>query len=250
MKKFAFLSDIHGHLPLEDDRKELEKQDVICFCGDVFEGRHMSMYGNKKIGQWTKSLADAGKKVIMTPGNHDLMLYRGWLEKNNLPMDYYCRDIMITDPLFQEEVKEKYGIDVLIDEGIEVDGVKIWGSPWSNKFYNWAFMLDENGLYEKFSKIPEGTSVLLVHTPPKVDEKSWEIDVSDYDRSVHCGSASLAKAIGERLEKADVYCGHIHSGNHDESAFYISHDNRIINVSYVNEDYSPYYEPSYCWIGR
>lgn len=244
--KFGILSDIHGYPPLEEDRKELYTCDVVCLCGDVFEGRLLEDFANEQIIDWMKSLTDLGKHVIMTPGNHDLMLYRGWLEKNNLPLDLYCRHILRAHPLTAEKLKEKCGCDVLIDEAIELgNGTKIYGTPWSPLFYNWAFMKDENDLLEIFSKIPDDTHILLTHTPPKEDSKFWKVDISDYDPSLHCGSESLYKAIEGRLESADIYCGHIHSGDHDDCAFYISHDNRVVNVSYVNENYKPYYKPVY-----
>ena len=244
--KYGILSDIHGYPPLDEDRKELATCDVVCLCGDVFEGRVLEDFANEQIIDWMKSLTDLGKRVIMTPGNHDLMLYRGYIEKNNLPMDYYCRNILRAHPLTAEDLKKMCGCEVLIDESVTLEnGMKIYGTPWSPLFYNWAFMKDENDLYEIFSKIPDDTDILLTHTPPKEETDFWKVDISDYDRTVHCGSSSLHKAIEGRLEKADIYCGHIHSGDHDESAFYISHDNRVVNVSYVNENYKPYYKPVY-----
>ena len=248
--KFGILSDIHGYPPVEKDRDELAHCDIVCLCGDVFEGTTMDDFANNQIVEWMKSLTDNGTRVIMTPGNHDIMLYRGWLEKNNLPLDNYCRHIWRAHPLTAEDLKSQCGCEVLIDEGTEAGGVKIWGTPWSPSFCNWAFMKDDAALFEIFSKIPDDTDVVLAHTPPKEETEFWSVDVSDYDRTLHCGSSSLHKAIEGRLESADIFCGHIHSGAHDEGAFYISHDNMVINVSYVNENYKPYYEPHYFWGGE
>ena len=246
--KFGILSDIHGYPPLDEDRKELATCDVVCLCGDIFEGRVLEDFANEQIIDWMKSLTDAGKRVIMTPGNHDLMLYRGYIEKNNLPMDYYCRHILQAQPITVEDMKETCGCEVLIDEGTEVNGIKIYSTPWCPLFYNWSFMKDENDLYEIFSKIPKDTKIVLSHTPPRiagVGEYWWDVDISDYDRTIHCGSLSLAKAIKENLDSAFVFCGHIHSGNHSADKFTIEPNNRVINVSYVNENYKPYYKPYY-----
>ena len=247
--KFGILSDIHGYPPLEEDRKELYTCDVVCLCGDVFEGRLLEDFANDQIIDWMKSLTDLGKRVIMTPGNHDLMLYRGWLEKNNLPLDLYCRHILRAYPLTAEELKEKCGCDVLIDEGTEVNGIKIWGTPNSNRFCQWAWMFEDDDLYEKFSKIPKETKIVLSHTPPRKEDLKWNIDISDYDRTVHCGSRELTQAIEENLDSAIIFCGHIHSGNHNTNDFTIVPNNRVINVSYVNENYKPYYKPYYFEIG-
>ena len=64
---------------------------------------------------------------------------------------------------------EKYLIPTLGDDsGIEIEGIKFWGSPWSNQFGNWAFMADDITLYEQaWSKIPEDTQVLITHGPAK-----------------------------------------------------------------------------------
>ena len=47
--KFGILSDIHGYPPLEEDRKELYTCDVVCLCGDVFEGRLLEDFANDQI---------------------------------------------------------------------------------------------------------------------------------------------------------------------------------------------------------
>lgn len=240
--KFGILSDIHGYPPLEEDCKELATCDVVCLCGDVFEGTHLEDFANKQIIDWMKSLTDAGKRVIMTPGNHDIMMYRGWLEKNNLPIDNYCRHIWRARPLMAEDLKRMCGCEVLIDEGTEVNKIKIYSTPWCPLFYNWSFMKDENDLHKIFSKIPDNTNIILTHTPPN-NEKS-EIDVSDYDRSRHCGSKSLASILKNfHNNQINLFCGHIHSGDHKQKT-------KIgnvfcTNVSYVNENYKPYYKPYY-----
>ena len=243
--KFGILSDIHGYPPLDEDRKELVTCDVVCLCGDVFEGTHLEDFANEQIIDWMKSLTDAGKRVIMTPGNHDIMLYRGWLESNNLPIDNYCRHIWHAYPFTAEDLKKMCSCEVLIDEGTTVNDIKIWGTPWSPLFCNWSFMQDENDLYEKFSKIPKDVNVVLSHTPPRKEFLEWDIDISDYDRTVHCGSKELTKVIEENLNFATIFCGHIHSGNHDSKKFIIAPNNIAINVSYVNENYKPYYKPYY-----
>ena len=56
----------------------------------------------------------------------------------------------------------------LEDSGIEIDGVRFWGSPWTPNFMDWAFMLDRDELlYQKWKAIPEHTDVLITHGPPK-----------------------------------------------------------------------------------
>jgi hypothetical protein len=49
-----------------------------------------------------------------------------------------------------------------------VEGITFWGSPWTTKFKDWAFMKSDTdcpttGLGGVFSKIPEGIDVLVTH---------------------------------------------------------------------------------------
>ncbi len=55
----------------------------------------------------------------------------------------------------------------LEDEGIVIDGVHFWGSPWQPAFGGWAFNLPRGeALREKWALIPRGTDVLVTHGPP------------------------------------------------------------------------------------
>lgn len=235
--KIGVISDLHSNPPLDKDKEILAKCDVVCICGDVFDGYHFRQYHNKKIAEWTKQLVSEGKRVIATPGNHDIMLYRGWLEEKNLPIDYYCRNIAEVDPLTKKQIQETTGIEFLIDEELIIDRVKFFGFPESARFCNWAWMFDEPKLFDVYSKMPNDVDVLLCHTPPRIE--GYSIDISTYDNTRHCGSAALTVAIQGHNPKW-VFCGHIHSGDHASVKFGKS---TIVNVSYVGENYKPQYEP-------
>ena len=105
-------------------------------------------------------------------------------------------------------------------------------------------MKSEKDLEQIFNKIPTDVDIILTHTPPKVESPEWKIDVSELDTSIHCGSSALTKAIDGRLNSVDLFCGHIHSGDHDTNAYYLSHDIKIMNVSYLDENYRPHYPPN------
>ena len=55
----------------------------------------------------------------------------------------------------------------LQDEGIEIGGVSVYGSPWTAWFQDWAFMLSEEDLARRWEAIPTGTDVMCVHSPPR-----------------------------------------------------------------------------------
>ena len=59
-------------------------------------------------------------------------------------------------------------VTVLYDESITLEcGLKIYGSPYSPEFCNWAFSLKSTqDKIDCWSKIPDDTDILITHTPP------------------------------------------------------------------------------------
>jgi Icc-related predicted phosphoesterase len=51
---------------------------------------------------------------------------------------------------------------------VELEGLRIWGSPWQPEFQNWAFNLNRGPeIRKKWDMIPEGIDILVTHGPPK-----------------------------------------------------------------------------------
>jgi Icc-related predicted phosphoesterase len=91
----------------------------------------------------------------------------------------------------------------LEDSGIDIEGVKFWGSPWQPFFYNWAFNLPRGAkLAEVWAKIPGDIDVLITHTPPY-----GILDKIDDGESVGC--EDLSEALKRVKPKIHVF-GHIH----------------------------------------
>ena len=84
----------------------------------------------------------------------------------------------------------------LQDETIEIGGVSFFGSPWTSRFQDWAFMLTEDELAERWSLIPPAIDVLCVHSPP--------LGYGDWISGHSIGSPSLLAAIDERAPKLCV----------------------------------------------
>lgn len=232
--KIAVTSDLHGRKPNEADRKAIAECDCLLLCGDIFEPGG----DNGKLEKYLKSLTSSGKRVIMTPGNHDFGIY--YAVNPNMMFSVGSR-APFCKRYFPEWLKNELGVECLIDEVVEVNGIRIYGTPWTPMFCGWAFMVgDGEPLDEKYSKIPENVDILIAHGPP-YDENS-KIDccdgVSMIDGSPeHLGSKSLYKTI---IEKKPKYCfvGHIHSGDHGEI---IIGETKCRNVSYLNEEYQKGY---------
>lgn len=120
-------------------------------------------------------------------------------------------------------------VTYLRDSGIEIEGLKIWGTPWQPFFYDWAWnglekrenvgLAYEGGpgngseadkdhpwLKDVYAQIPDDTNVLICHGPPRLGT----LDVVHMHRKL--GSVDLYNRIKELGDlKAGVY-GHMHSG--------------------------------------
>src|SRR5262249_2167811 len=119
------------------------------------------------------------RKVIIA-GNHDFAFERG--------------------PEARERIR---GATYLQDELLEVDGIRIWGSPWQPRFFDWASNLDRGEpLRRVWARIPAGIDVLLTHGPPHaILDRCWD------GRLV--GDEELREAVFRVRPKLHVF-GHIH----------------------------------------
>ena len=73
---------------------------------------------------------------------------------------------------------------------IELDcGIKIWGSPYTPEFNNWAFPLKtEEAKQELWQQIPNDIDILMTHGPPK--------GILDKNTSmIECGDEVLRKEV-------------------------------------------------------
>ena len=91
----------------------------------------------------------------------------------------------------------------LQDEGVELEGLRFWGSPWQPWFYDWAFNLARGTeIRAKWDLIPVETDVLITHGPPL-----GQGDRTFNGREVGC--ADLLERVREI--QPQVHCfGHIH----------------------------------------
>lgn len=208
------ISDLHGHYP------RLEGGDLLIIAGDLTRGD--DEYEYVALGMWLHK--QPYRKKILVAGNHD-----NFLQASNCP-----------NPI--------PGCDYLCDSGTEFEGLKIWGSPWTQIFAGVnrncrAFMLDsEKALKWKWKLIPKDTDILITHSPPfghgdkvhkyKRDKRGNQILVTN-----EAGSRSLASITAKIRPKLHVF-GHVHEGyGHTWS----DEEPRTgyINASHVTENYEP-----------
>lgn len=178
------ISDTHCQHSLLNVPKDI---DIIIHSGD--ESNSRSPYINYKecmdFLEWYGSLNI--KYKVFIAGNHSTAI-----EKR----------------LVSKETIESFGITYLENESVTIDGLKIWGSPHTPQFCNWAFMKARDKLHDVWQAIPDDTDVVVVHGPPK-----GILDLS-YNREnilEHCGCKALFKRTTSLPNLKAVLSGHIHN---------------------------------------
>lgn len=229
--KIAVSSDWHGNLPKRSDRKVIEGCEALLLAGDVFANVLRWDQGIvEPVSAYLRKLSSLGIPVYMTPGNHDFHLYNGWAEdhpEHQVPKNR-VEGLSELPPYSKERIEDFCGAKVLVDEEVVLNGKRIWFTPWTPEFFGWAFMLPENDLDPIYGKIPEGVDILISHGPPRYGK----IDTIEKEGR-ECGSRCLLKAILEK-EPKQVFCGHIHTGDHEETRI---GNSSCFNVSLLDEFY-------------
>ena len=187
--KILTISDTHCmHNNFIDTR--FEGIDMIIHAGDMSNMR--DPYRNegevRDFITWFSNIPI--KHKICIAGNHDTSIEKGLITKDNF-----------------EQAKIIY----LCHESIEIEGIKIFGSPYTPNFNDWAFNKNLNKLARLWDVIPKDTDILVTHGPPKyiLDLSSNRDNVIEY-----CGDKTLLNKVLEIEPKYHIF-GHIHnSGNH------------------------------------
>ncbi|MEM6994651.1 MAG: metallophosphatase domain-containing protein [Myxococcota bacterium] len=151
--------------------------DVFIHAGDLLRGG--SLEELVEAAAWIRSLPHRHKVVVA--GNHDRCF-----ERTRAP------------------ALAELGPDVhdLQDTELEIDGVRIWGSPWQPWFYDWAFNLPRGEeLAARWAKIPDALDVLITHGPPR--------GYGDRTVGTREGCDDLLAAIDRAAPALHVF-GHIH----------------------------------------
>ena len=200
--KVVCISDTH-----ERDLGIIPDGDVLIHSGDFSIGRD-TLLSLELLNEEFRKLPH--KHKILVAGNHD------WCLENN-----YKEAVQI----FTEGI-------VLINEGIEIDGVKFYGTPDQPIFYNWAFNRTTEQLIESYSKIPNNTDVLITHTPPY-----GILDTILYGGE-HVGSKELLDRVMDIKPKVHVF-GHIHESYGVEEVNGV----KFINAAIVDHRYTKSNEP-------
>ena len=198
--RLVCLSDTHS---LHWQIPNIPDGDVLIHAGDSLGQGTLENVAD--LNDWFGTLPHRHKIVIA--GNHD------WAFQET-PQ---AARAMLTAAIYLE------------DSGVEIEGFRFWGSPWTPTFMDWAFMLDRGEpLFQKWEATPDNANVLVTHGPPK---GIGDLATLGF-RCQNVGCSHLLNRIHELSLKAHIF-GHIHEGYGE----YRLADTRLINASTCTERY-------------
>jgi Icc-related predicted phosphoesterase len=197
------ISDTHG----QHHSLQLPQGDILIHAGDI------STLGKPEeiedFLDWFSNQTHRYKLFI--GGNHDF-----YLEK---------------EPELFELMVPKNCI-YLNDSMAEVEGIKIWGSPVTPFFHNWAFnRYPGDDIRKHWKLIAEDTDILVTHSPP-----AGILDMTV--RGIAVGDEDLKKKINYIKPKYHIF-GHIH----EQYGKVEQEGTTYINASYLDVRYRPSHPP-------
>ena len=169
-KRITHISDTHNkHKQLNG---KLPGGDILIHSGDISSlGREHEVGGFIK---WFNAIDNYTYKIFIA-GNHDMSFDREVLLRNKL--DYFdggrnnwdtkCADGKPQWLIDMLGMSLAGGVFYLENSSIDIEGLKIWGSPITPSFgYGWAFNKDRgHDINEVWNTIPMDTDIVITHGP-------------------------------------------------------------------------------------
>lgn len=197
--KFVAISDTHGKHNLV---KELPAADCIIHAGDVSNvGKEHEVID---FLDWYSNL-DYEYKIFIA-GNHDFFFERADIDR------------------IKAVIPEN--IIYLNDSYTIINDIKIWGSPVSPWFYDWAFnRIRGEEIKKHWDQIPDDTDILITHGPVyEILDKTISGDKT--------GCSDLLETVNQIKPKLHI-CGHIH----EAYGTYENENTKFINACLLDERY-------------
>ena len=217
--KIVIISDTHE----KHEQVEVPDGDLLIHCGDWTNRGEIN-----KMGDFFKWFGkQKPKRKICIAGNHELLLDGANKEKVRS---------------FVEEKCEEENIDYLFNSSIMIDEYKIYGSPWTPRFFNWSFNRDRGkDIAAEWAKIPDDVNILITHGPCYGVLDLIEDNIYNRGRDLHQGCADLRARISELKYLRLHAAGHLHATiNHK----LIEIDGvKFVNASICDELYNPIQKP-------
>ncbi len=202
--RLVLISDTHGY----HNKLVLPEGDMLIHAGDVSSRGHLTEV--KSFLEWYSNL-DFKYKIFIA-GNHDFFFERAEQEE------------------IQSVIPEN--VIYLNDSFTEIEGIKIWGSPISPWFFDWAFNRHRGAAIKKhWDLIPEDSDIVVTHGPVyNILDKTI--------RGEPVGCKDLLKAI-RKVQPRLHLCGHIHEAYGSE----LKYETHFINASVLDVGYNMKHPP-------
>lgn len=193
--KLVLISDTHGK---HGQITSFPEGDIFIHAGDF--SAHGYPLEIERFSEWLGKLPY--KHKIVVAGNRDT---------------YFQRYPSVAQELLTSCI-------YLQDNTTVIEGIRFYGTPWTNKFRNWAFMASETALWNKYNRIVKTTDILISHGPP--------FGIMDQVEKKNQGSRSLLR----RLEQLNLKC-HIFGHIHENRGVIRKGGTTFINCSTLNGQY-------------
>lgn len=201
--RLVCVSDIHNR----QDKLILPEGDILICSGDATMGGTLpevnafaTWYGKQDF-----------KNKILVAGNHDFLFQ--------------------DQPGIARQICVDNNITYLESQEIIINGIKFYGDPWTQWFFDWAFNLpryDMLKVKEHWAKIPDNTNILILHGPAN--------GILDKLPTGHPVGCSFLLARIKQLKELKLFqFGHIHFSQGIQK-----YDNIwCANASICDEQYNP-----------
>jgi Icc-related predicted phosphoesterase len=208
MPRIVCISDTHE----KHDQVIVPRGDILIHAGDfTYVGDLMRV---RDFGKWLR--AQPHKDKIVIAGNHDRSF-------ESIPQ--YAERAL-------KDASGK-GMHYLMEREVTVQGLRIYGSPWTPEFCNWAFNVPRGMLHEKWAKIPDGLDILVTHGPPSED-----LGGVIPGEMLEVGDPELLERIQQVKPRLHV-CGHVHTGYGLRERYGI----KFANAAVLDEAYELAHKP-------
>jgi Icc-related predicted phosphoesterase len=153
-------------------------------------------------------LVCAGDLSSMDQSRKALLDFNSWLGEQKKEQGY--RNVVVVYGNHERSLEPEHmrsiltHATVLLNEGIDIGGLRIWGSPVTPNQGDPFGMVAPEDRTLHWSKIPDDTDLLVTHGPP------WGIRDQPPGERRHLGDPELLSAIG-RLRNLRLHAfGHVH----------------------------------------
>lgn len=211
--RLALISDTHGWLPNYCPLGV----DAVIHAGDIGPDGRMIEWWKEDFVPWAEQVK---VPIYATFGNHDF---------KQPPVD------LVPD-----------NVQLIVDTKVEIDGLKVWFSPWVTNLPRWAWNLSEDEAKTKYATIPTDIDILVSHAPPFGVGDSLRESATKYGLTpdTRVGGTALREWL-ESSRKTRllqgysdyplVICGHIH----EDRGIHVHNNLVVINVASVDGSYQP-----------